>query len=89
MRVGSNSDVELQHSFPDFNPNPVFETGLDGKVLYSNAAAKAVFGDVTSSPWLRDIVGQYANQAVEKTSTHKARGMRRERRRVRIRDGGK
>ena len=60
MRVGSSSDVALQHSFPDLNPNPVFETSLDGKVLYSNAAAKAAFGDLPSFPWLRDLVGQYA-----------------------------
>jgi len=60
MRVGSSRDVALQHSFPDLNPNPVFETSIDGKVLYMNAAARTAFGDLASYAWLRDMVGQYA-----------------------------
>ena len=49
------------HSFPDLNPNPVFEANFEGKVVYYNPAARAVFGNFDSHPWLRDTVGEYAN----------------------------
>src|SRR5208283_2136599 len=60
MRVG-NGDVASQHSFPDLNPNPVFETSLDCKVVYSNAAARTAFGNFESYPWLRTTVDLYAH----------------------------
>jgi len=59
MPVG-NGDVAPQHSFPDLNPNPVFETSLDGKVVYSNTAARAALESFESYPWLLDTVRQYA-----------------------------
>ncbi len=32
-------------SFPEYNPNPVIETDLDGNVVYVNPAAQDMFGD--------------------------------------------
>ncbi len=32
-------------SFPEFNPNPVIETDLDGNVVYLNPAVQALFGE--------------------------------------------
>ncbi len=59
MRVGSH-DGARQQSFPDLNPNPVFESSLDGKIVFSNPAARAVFGEFEALPWLREIACEYA-----------------------------
>jgi PAS domain S-box-containing protein len=67
MHVG-DSDVRGGHSFPDLNPNPVFETGLDGKVVYSNPAAKAAFGQFETQPWLRDMVKEHVDGKMDKTT---------------------
>lgn len=56
-----HDDGALRHSYPDLNPNPVFEASLEGEVVYTNSAARAVFGDTKDYPWLRDTVAAYAN----------------------------
>ena len=42
-------------SFPEYNPNPVVETDLDGNVTYLNPAAQELFGEQyardRSTPW--------------------------------------
>ena len=37
-------------SFPEYNPNPVVETDLDGNVTYMNPAARELAGDAPSRP---------------------------------------
>ena len=46
-------------SFPEYNPNPVVETDLDGNVVYVNPAAREVYGEEQSEgpfhPLARDL----------------------------------
>lgn len=42
----TDSSLSLSASFPELNPNPVVEIGLDGTVYYSNPAAKKLFPDL-------------------------------------------
>jgi PAS domain S-box-containing protein len=46
-------------SFPEKNPYPVVEVGLEGSVRYSNPAAESLFPDLrqrgSGHPWLRDL----------------------------------
>ena len=53
-------------SFPEYNPNPVVETDLDGNVTYLNPAAQELFGERYARgsfhPLARDL-GPTARQA--------------------------
>ncbi len=42
-------------SFPEYNPNPVVETDLDGNVTYLNPAARKVYDQGASHPLARDL----------------------------------
>jgi serine phosphatase RsbU (regulator of sigma subunit)/PAS domain-containing protein len=43
----SENDIARLASFPEQNPNPVIEISLEGKIIYSNPAAKNHFPDLT------------------------------------------
>jgi PAS domain S-box-containing protein len=64
----SKGDSDLGHAFPDLNPNPVFESDVDGKVVYANPAARAIFGNFECQPWLRDTVAEYADGKRDNTT---------------------
>jgi PAS domain S-box-containing protein len=54
------AEQSLAHvaSFPELNPNPIFETDLEGKVTYANPAAQKLFpgllASCASNPLMRD-----------------------------------
>jgi PAS domain S-box-containing protein len=59
-------------TFPEHNPNPVVEVGMDGTLLYSNAAALRLFPDLAERkqehPWLEDwasVAGQFLEGRTE------------------------
>jgi PAS domain S-box-containing protein len=59
-------------TFPENNPNPVLEVGMDGQLLYSNPAARRLFPDLAERrlehPWLADwpsIAGPFCEGRTE------------------------
>lgn len=57
--IPGKDSASLRHSFPQLNPNPVFEASLDSEIVYANPAARTALGSLESHPWLHDVVGEY------------------------------
>ena len=59
-------------SFPELNPNPIFETDLEGKVTYANAAAQKLFPDLPehgpNHPLVAELVSELASVIAEFTT---------------------
>lgn len=52
---------ELKHlaSFPELNPNPIFETDLNGSITYANTASKKAFPDLIKKGLDQDLLTDF------------------------------
>ncbi len=55
-------------SFPELNPNPIFETDLDGKVSYANPAAQKMFPDLLEHGANHPLLAELASVIAEFTT---------------------
>ena len=73
-RKRMEDELALLASFPKFNPNPIVEVDLAGKVHFLNPAAQELFPDlqerVCSHPWLADWEAVVQSLCENETRTH-------------------
>jgi PAS domain S-box-containing protein len=55
-------------SFPELNPNPIFETDLDGKVTYANPAAQKMLPDLLDHGANHPLLAELASVIAEFTT---------------------